>query len=309
MANTNSRVNNAKINKKDEFFTQLTDIEKELKHYKEQFKNKIVFCNCDDPEYSNFWKYFYLNFDQLELKKLISTHYESDVPTYKLEYDGSEVIKTGLSQNGDFRSPECLEILDSSDIVVTNPPFSLFRDYITTLMEHNKKFIIIGNQNSIGYKEVFPYFKNDELWLGYGFNRNCAHFINKYYEDTASDADHKEGMIRVSGVMWFTNLEVTKRHEEMILYKKYDPLEYPKYDNYDAIEVSSSKEIPYDYNGVMGVPITFMPKYNPDQFEIIGCSDNGAVDDEYKLPHFKKHNEPYINGKKVYKRIFIRRKP
>jgi hypothetical protein len=167
--------------------------------------------------------------------------------------------------------------------------------------------LIIGNQNAITYKEIFPLFKEDKIWLGFGFKGNATHFRSRY-EDVAASGNHREGMIRVSGVMWFTNLDIQKRHERMPLYKKYSSEEFPRYDNYDAIEVSKSADIPYDYDGVMGVPITFMDKYNPEQFELIGCSDNGAVDGKYKLPHFKAHNEPYINGAKVYKRIFIRRR-
>ena len=313
--------------KKDEFYTQRVDIENELRHYRAHFAGKVVLCNCDDPRQSEFFKYFAENFEKLKLKRLIATCYKSqDVDLFSqgqceraicqiyegdkngnMVVDDDEVGVRELKGDGDFRSEECIEILKESDIVVTNPPFSLFREYVAQLVKYGKKFLIIGNQNAITYKEIFPLFKDNTIWLGFGFRRNCAHFKSRYV-DTATDADHREGMIRVSGVMWYTNLDIAKRHEQLPFYKKYTPEEFPNYDNYDAIEVSKSSDIPYDYDGVMGVPITFMDKYNPCQFEILGCSDNGAVADKYKLPHFKRHNEPYLNGKKVYKRIFIRRR-
>ena len=317
----------AKKAKKDEFYTQRVDIENELRHYKAHFRDKVVLCNCDDPRQSEFFKYFAENFEMLGLKRLIATCYKSqDVDLFSqgdceraicqiyegdkngnMIVDDDEIGVRELKGDGDFRSEECIEILKEADIVVTNPPFSLFREYVAQLVQYGKKFLIIGHQNAITYKEIFPLFKGNRIWLGFGFKGNAAHFRSRY-EDTAVASDHREGMIRVSGVMWFTNLDIQKRHEILPLYKKYTLAEFPKYDNYDAIEVSKSADIPCDYYGVMGVPITFMDKYNSDQFEIIGCSDNGAVADEYKLPHFKSHNEPYLNGKKVYKRIFIRRK-
>ncbi len=277
----NKNLRKANKAKNDEFYTQLSDIEKELKNYREYLLWKVIFCNCDDPEESHFWKYFSENFEFLGLKKLISTHFEDEKPSYKLEIiadinnDGKinklDTIKTPLKQNGDFRSPECIEILKEADIVVTNPPFSLFREYFSQLFEYKKKFIIVGNQNAIGYKEIFKLIKDNKVWLGYGFSGWAAHFINKHYEDYASAWDHKEWMIRVSGVVWFTNIETKKRHEDLILYKKYywNEVEYPKYENYDAININKTKDIPVDYNGNMGVPITFMDKYNPEQFEII----------------------------------------
>lgn len=278
----------AKKNKKDEFYTQLTDIEKELNHYKEYFKNKVVFCNCDDPKESNFFKYFALNFKYLQLKRLVATHYNEGGKSYKLEIiedinkDGKinldDAITTPLKGNGDFRSEECIKILEESDIVVTNPPFSLFREYIAQLIEYNKKFVIVGHQNAISYKEIFQLIKENKIWLGYGFKGGAGHFINKFYEDYASASDRKEGMIRVSGVHWFTNLEIKKRYEDLILYKKYNQENYPKYDNFDAINVDVTKEIPIDYAGYMGVPITFMDKYNPDQFEIIALGIVGSID-------------------------------
>jgi len=308
--------------KKDEFYTQLPDIEREINHYKEHLKGKVIFCNCDDPELSNFWKFFHLNFEKLGIKKLISTHFVyEDIfqkgETYKLEYEGgndSDImvgVKTILIENGDFRSKECKEILEKSDIVITNPPFSLFREYVGQLVEHKKKFVIIGHQNAITYKEVFKLIKENKIWLGYGFNGGAAHFINKHYEDYATAGNHKEGMIRVSGVVWFTNLNISKRNEDLILYKKYNKKDYPKYDNYKAINVDVTKEIPMDYDGAMGVPITFLDKYNPEQFEIIGLAASAGYDYEIigleKNPKFK-DARTLINGKNTYARLLIKKK-
>ena len=318
----NGNLHKAKDSKKDEFYTQLTDIEKELGHYKEHFKGKTVFCNCDDPEESNFWKYFSLSFEFLGLKRLIATHFGNGKPAYKLEIirdinkdekvNKLDTIKTPLKQNGDFRSPECIEILKEADIVVTNPPFSLFREYVAQLIEYNKKFIIIAHQNSITYKEIFKLIKENKMWLGYGFNGGAGHFINKYYEDYATAGNHKEGMIRVSGVNWFTNLEIKKRHEELILYKicKGHEKDYPKYDNYDAINVDKTKDIPKDYKGAMGVPLTFMDKYNPNQFEILGMASSAGYNKEIVgIPFIgEKDARPLINGKNTYARIFIKNK-
>lgn len=320
---SNTHLRNAYKAKNDEFYTQLSDIEKELGNYKDYFKNKVVFCNCDDPEESNFWKYFALNFEYLGLKKLVSTHYQKEVPSYKLEIvrdvnkDGKinrlDTVKTKLKQNGDFRSTECVEILKEADIVVTNPPFSLFRDYVAQLFEYNKKFIIIGNQNAITYKEIFKLIKENKMWLGYGFTGGAAHFINKHYTDYASAGNHKEGMIRVSGVVWFTNLETKKRHEDLILYKTYfgNEKDYPKYDNYDAINIDKTKDIPMDYKGVMGVPITFMDKYNPEQFEIVGRADANISNEgnQYHISGYAdKGGAPMISGVFIYKRILIKNK-
>ena len=308
MANKN--LNAAKTAKKDEFYTQLTDIERELQHYWPHFRDKVVLCNCDDPYESNFFKYFALRFNQLGLKKLICTcyngspvqgnelllHFEGfdSEPTkiaYKVEItevrdlngdgavDLSDVCyllqndKNVLSilKTGDFRDPECIELLKQADIVVTNPPFSLFREYIGQLMEYEKKFIIVGHQNAITYKEVFPLIKDNKVWLGYGFKGGAAHF-NSPYEDIATAGDHRENMIRVSGVNWFTNLDIPKRYDDLDLVCRYSQEEYPTYDNYDAIEVGKTADIPCNYEGVMGVPITFLDKYNPDQFEILGIT-------------------------------------
>ncbi|MBK7880577.1 MAG: adenine-specific methyltransferase EcoRI family protein [Saprospiraceae bacterium] len=286
----NKNLQEAKTNKKDEFYTQLSDIERELKYYKKHFKDKVVYCNCDDPRVSNFFHFFSYNFEKLGLKKLIATCYKNqDMDLFSqnnseqaiyLEYTGdkngnnvpdpNEIGIKKLKGDGDFRSKECIELLKKSDIVVTNPPFSLFREYVSQLIEYDKKFIIVGHQNAIKYKEIFPLIRDNKLWLGYGFKGGAGHFINEHYEDYATATDRKEGMIRVSGVHWFTNLEINKRHEDLILYKKYTPEEYPKFENFDAINVDVTKDIPMDYEGFMGVPITFMDKYNPDQFEIIG---------------------------------------
>ena len=309
MAN-NKDLQQANRNKKDEFFTQLTDIEKEMKYYKDYFKNKIVFCNCDDPEESNFWKYFELNFSHLGLKKLISTHYETDKPSYKLELvrdinnDGKinqlDIIKTPLKEGGDFRSKECVEILKEADVIVTNPPFSLFREYLGQLMEYDKKFIILGNVNAITYKEVFPLLKNNKIWLGASIHSGDREFrIPDDYPITAAGFRiDEEGnkFIRIKGIRWYTNIDYPQRHEDIILYKKYNEEEYPKYDNYDAINVNVTAEIPEDYDGVMGVPITFIDKYNPEQFELV---------------KFRKGNDEKdlcINGKCPYFRILIRGK-
>lgn len=309
----------AKKNKADEFYTQLPDIEAEMRHYKEQFRGKAVFCNCDDPYESNFFKYFALNFNFLGLKKLITTCYAGspvaweqlswfDVKTaemknadkkrsYKIEItevadenkDGAVDLSdvqyllknrkntlTFLKSNGDFRSAECIELLKEADIVVTNPPFSLFREYVAQLVKYDKKFIIIGNVNAITYLDVFKLFKEDRIWLGQSIHSGDREFrVPDYYPLQAAGFRVDENgvkYIRVKGVRWFANIDFAERHENLTLYKHYTPFEYPRYANYDAIEVSKTADIPYDYDGKMGVPITFLDKYNPDQFEIIGSS-------------------------------------
>lgn len=325
----NKNLQEAKINKKDEFYTQLSDIERELKYYKKHFKDKVVYCNCDDPRVSNFFHYFSYNFEKFGLKKLVATCYKNQnmdlfsqndaEQAIYLEYTGdqngnnvpdpAEIGIKKLKGDGDFRSKECIELLKQADIVVTNPPFSLFREYVAQLIEYDKKFVVVGHQNAITYKEIFPLIKENKLWLGYGFKGGAGHFINEHYEDYATATDRKEGMIRVSGVHWFTNLEINKRHEDLILYKNYTAEEFPKYDNYNAIEVSKTKDIPMDYDGAIGVPITFMDKYNPDQFEILGATEsegkgfsNGLWDETSKVA------QPLVNQNKIYKRIFIRNK-
>lgn len=336
MANKN--LNNAKIAKKDEFYTQLTDIERELQHYWQHFRDKVVLCNCDDPYESNFFKYFALRFNQLGLKKLICTCYNgspvqgnelmidfgdfTDEPkkvAYKVEItevkdlngDGAVDLsdvqyllkndKNVLStlKTGDFRDPECIELLKQADIVVTNPPFSLFREYIGQLMEYEKKFLVIGPYNAITYKEIFPLIQNNRLWLGYGFHAGNAYFkipndaIKEYANGVFNEST---GLVKFRNCTWYTNIDHVKRHEELDLVCRYSPEEYPHYDNYDAIDVGKTADIPYDYNGVMGVPITFLDKYNPEQFDIIKFRKG---DDEKDLR---------INGKCPYFRILIRNK-
>ena len=275
----NANLLKAKNAKNDEFYTQLTDVSKELMHYKQHFKDKVVFCNCDDPTWSAFWKYFHLNFSALGLKKLISTHYDKTEPTYKMEYEGGDDndievgVKTPLEGNGDFRNQECLDLLDEADIVVTNPPFSLFREYVACLMEHEKKFLIIGNMNAITYKEIFPLIREDKMWVGAnekGGTRKGNSMCFTVPDDFTGKTIDVDGvpMAQVSA-WWFTNLDIAKCHERLTLRKTYNPEEYPKYDNYDAINVDKVADIPVDYDGVMGVPITFLDKYNPEQFEIV----------------------------------------
>ena len=345
MANKN--LNAAKVAKKDEFYTQLSDIERELQHYWQHFRGKVVLCNCDDPYESNFCKYFALRFNQLGLKKLICTCYngspvtgnelmlhfegfDDDEPkkiAYKVEItevkdengDGAVDLsdvqyllqndKNVLSilKTGDFRSQECIELLKEADIVVTNPPFSLFREYIGQLMEYQKKFIIVGHQNAITYKEVFPLIMNNKVWLGYGFKGAAAHFYSPY-EDTATASNHKANMIRVSGVTWFTNLEIPKRNEVMDLVCRYSEDEYPECDNYKAIYVARTADIPYDYTGIMGVPVTFFDKYNKEQFEIVGMTENNESMRPYWKDGCLKYDRPYVNGIRKYPKILIRNK-
>lgn len=328
MANKN--LNAAKVAKKDEFYTQMTDIERELQHYWKHFKDKVVFCNCDDPYESNFFKYFALRFNQLGLKKLICTCYngspiqgnellldfgEEDEkprkPAYKVEItevcdmngDGAvdlSDVRILLQNNkntrselktGDFRDPECIELLKQADIVVTNPPFSLFREYIGQLMEYGKKFLIIGNIMSVSCKEIFPLIIENRLWLGPSITSGDRKFNvpDDYPLNAAScgiDSDGKH-FIRVKGVRWFTNLDHNKRHEELDLVCHYSPDEYPQYDNFDAIDVGQTSDLPKDYFGVMGVPLTFLDKYCPEQFEIVGLSQIGCHD---MLPDKKRYN-------------------
>ena len=374
MANKN--LNAAKVAKKDEFYTQLYDIEMELQHYWPHFQDKVVLCNCDDPYESNFFKYFALNFNQLGLKKLICTCYdgspimgtqlslfavdtqgEEKKVAYKVEIsevsdlngdgavdlaDVEYLIKNDknvlscLHGNGDFRSKECIELLKQADIVVTNPPFSLFREYIGQLMEYKKKFLIIGHMNALHYKEIFPLIQENRVWSGYGFNLSLVY--KSPYENTL-EANRKfvrlkgynpNECIKVPGICWYTNLDHNKRHEELDLVCHYSPNEYPKYENYDAIEVSKVSDIPNDYPGIMGVPSTFIDKYNPEQFEIIGCADDqdwlrsiGAktmgtdtikkLRSQGNLAHVTANMNSiyYIRDEKVflpYSRIFIRNK-
>lgn len=331
----------AKDAKKDEFYTQLVDIEKELRNYKPYFKDKVVFCNCDDPYESNFFKYFALNFNQLGLRKLIATCYNGspvsgnellldfgetvDDPkkiAYKVEItevtdvNGDGAINLAdiqylmqndknvisiLQGNGDFRSPECVELLKEADIVVTNPPFSLFREYLAQLDQYNKQFVIVGNTNALTYKEVFRMFQVNKIRTGYtNFNVGMYFAVPDTYEKFHHIENGKK-IARVSTSCWFTNLPVRKHTENLVLYKNYTPEDYPHYDNYDAINVNTYIDIPCDYEEIMGVPITFLDKYNPDQFEIIGAMTTTKVD-EYNFGY------PYINGVKLYARILIRKK-
>lgn len=295
----NTNLHKAKNVKDDEFYTQLTDVTKELAHYKQHFKDKVVLCNCDDPTWSAFWEYFHLNFSVLGLKKLISTHYEKDEPTYKMEYIGGDDndisvgIKTALADNGDFRNWECLAVLDEADIVVTNPPFSLFREFVSTLVSHDKKFLIVGTLNAVKYKEIFPLFKHNQVWLGandgdmsFRVPADSVPHETRYWVDETGQKWRSLG-----NVIWLTNIDLAKRHEKIMLCKSYTADEYPDYDNYDAIDCSKVANIPVDTDRVIGVPITFFTKYNPDQFEIVGKLSNGMV-----------------NGRKVYERILIHRK-
>ena len=265
----NGKLHTAKAAKKDEFYTRLTDIEKELKHYKKHFKDKVVFCNCDDPEYSEFYNYFHLNFEELGLKKLICTHYDPLEPTYKLEImgdlngdgkiDGSDVVRTRLMQNGDFRSDECIELLKESDIVVGNPPFSLYREYVAQLVEYKKQFLIIGNMNSVTYKEIFPLLKEGKIWAGYSFNKTMAFAVPPYYDTKKAIGEDRYGrkIVKVPAICWFTNLDIPKRHEKLTLWQRYydddgNPLpdveeRYPHYDNYNAINCDKVADIPVDY--------------------------------------------------------------
>ena len=321
----NNNLKKAKAGKNDEFYTQLTDIEKELRHYKEHFKDKVVFCNCDDPRVSNFFHYFSYNFENLGLKKLITTCYKNQCRDLFSEHNSENAIwleytgdKNGdkvpnpdeiginhLKGDGDFRSKECIELLKQADIVVTNPPFSLFREYIAQLIEYDKKFVIIGNVNAITYKEVFKLIGENKLWMGYGFANGNAFFkIPIDNKRTFADGvfDEKTGLVKFRNVTWFTNLDIAKRHEDLILYKKYTPKEYPKYDNYDAINVDKTKDIPMEYDGVMGVPITFLDKYNPEQFEIIGIDRVLVEEKTGKVSRFR------INDKEIYARIIIKNK-
>ena len=296
----NSNLHAAKAAKNDEFYTQITDIEKELSNYKDFFKGKVVYCNCDDARESNFFKYFSKNFEFLGLKKLITTGYKAEGKGVVLVYEGdkngnhkvedNEIVVRQLEGSGDFRSEECIEFLKEADVVVTNPPFSLFREYVRQLMDYGKKFLVIGSMNAITYKEIFPYIKNNELWLG---NQNVKEFRSP------------NGEIKKFGnILWYTNIQHKKRNTPLDLYKRYSN-EYPKYDNYDAIEVGKVSDIPMDYDGVMGVPITFLDKYCPEQFEIVGLM-SGA-----KGENLTNGNDGrakfYVGGKGVYARILIKK--
>ena len=316
-ATKNSNLNKAGIAKEDEFYTKITDIEKELRYYRDYLRGKVVFCNCDDPETSNFWLYFRLNFYELGLKKLISTHFEADKPSYKLEIVSTdkdaqlglpEYIKTPLTQNGDFRSPECIEILKEADVVITNPPFSLFREYVAQLIEYNKKFIIIGRETAITYKEIFTLLRDGIVWLGYN-NGDMEFLVPDYYEprETRYREENGQKYRSLGNIIWLTNIDIPKRHDNIIIYKSYSPEEYQKYDNYDAINVNKIADIPTDYDGVMGVPITLFHKHNPEQFEIVGLLA-GNIKGLAGIPSKSGKDGPYINGKLKFGRILVRNK-
>lgn len=303
---SNSSLHAARAAKNDEFYTQISDIEKELRYYKNHLKGKVIFCNCDDPEWSNFWRHFTLKFEDYGLAKVVATHYAQGEPSYKLEFTGKDqpVVRTPLQGDGDFRSDECVEILKNADIVVTNPPFSLFREYVAQLIEHKKNFLIIGNQNAVMYKEVFPLFKDNLLWIG------VSPRSMRFKQPDGSEKD--------VNACWFTNLAHDRRNEKLLFFQTYSGNEgrYPKYDNYDAIEVARVTEIPADYDGVMGVPVTFLEKYNPKQFEVIwqasGNTRASAPKEVLARLKYEKHKDDrggctVIRGKRTYGRIFIQR--
>jgi hypothetical protein len=339
----NNNLAKAREAKQDEFYTQLSDIEKELRHYKKHFLGKVVYCNCDDPRVSGFFHYFSYNFEKLGLKKLITTCYKNNERDFfssntsdqaiMLEYTGDtnknnqpdpqEIGIVRLKGDGDFRSDESVELLKEADIVVTNPPFSLFREFVSLLIEHDKKFIIVGSKNAITYRDIFNLIKENRLWLGNGFSGG-----NGYFKIPTENArafakgvyDSATGMVKFRNVGWFTNLDISKRHEEMVLFRKYNPEEFPLYDNYDAIEVANTKDIPVDYFGAMGVPITFLDKYNPNQFEILGITDrdnnSGLKTKEYGPDDASNHSDLNRRGsirvgnsfKSTYARLLIRRR-
>lgn len=325
MANDTNKLHKARADKQDEFYTRLEDIENELKHYKSFFNGKTVLCNCDDPRVSNFFHYFSYSFEHLGLKKLITTCYKnqnidlfsqnSSEKAVYLEYygdkngdripDKSEIGIKELKGDGDFRSDECIELLKQADVVVTNPPFSLFREYVAQLIKYKKKFIIIGDKNAITYKEIFKLIKENKIWLGKSVHSGEILFevTDSYYEENKNKCkiDKNGKKCKGMGIRWFTNIEYPSRCEDIELYKKYNPTDYPKYDNYDAIEVSKTNEIPMDYYGIMGVPITFLDKYNPNQFEILG-------DSRYHDGKDEADDINVINGKQLYRRILIKRK-
>ena len=348
----NSNLHMSRSDKADEFYTQLSLIESELKHYKEHFKGKVIFCNCDDPFESNFFKYFAMNFNSLGLKKLIATCYatspivytqlnlfedevvigreKNNKKPYKIEItevkdetgdgrvglaDVEYLLKnrknalTLLHGNGDFRSPECVELLKQADIVVTNPPFSLFREYVAHLVEYEKEFLIIGRISAVTYKEIFPLMRENALWLGY----KSGHFwfaVPDSYEEKKTDFkidENGQKWRRIGNICWFTNLDIEKRHEDMTLFRTYSPDAYPQYDNYDAINVNAVADIPADYYGYIGVPITFMVQYNPEQFELLGFMNTGEENKGIRYEGTP-HGRAIINGKEIYTRLIIRRK-
>lgn len=305
----NNNLHNAKKAKNDEFYTRLEDIEKEMCHYREHFRGKVIYCNCDDPKESNFFKFFSLQFEFLGLKKLISTGYKENGHGVAYIYEGdknennlpddSEIQTYELQGNGDFRSEECIEFLKEADVVVTNPPFSLFREVVAQLVEYNKKFLLLGNNNAITYKEIFPLIMSNKMWLGYSNNKTMEFVLSDSYEKWDRIENGKK-IGKVPAISWFTNLEHDHRNRPLDLTQRYDPRYYPKYDNYNAIECSKVMDIPRDYDGVIGVPITFLDKYCPTQFRIVG------------LDRYVENNPRYghrftLNGKETYARILIQK--
>jgi hypothetical protein len=318
----NSNLNTAKDSKEDEFYTNIDDIANELNHYKHHFKNQIVYCNCDDPKVSEFFKYFSKSFNHLGLKKLITTCYKSNnlnlfsqndsETSVCLEYidinnnnvpDESEIITKQLKGDGDFRSAECIEILKEATIIVTNPPFSLFREYVSQLIKYEKKFLILGSENNASYKEIFPLIQENKIWLGVNSG-------NMWFQVPDNSEPRERRYKEVQGkkyrslgnICWYTNLEISKRYEDLILTKRYSEFDYYKYDNYDAINVDQVEDIPYDYYENMGVPITFLKSYNPNQFEIIGLDRHLVKESTGRVSRFK------LNGNEKYARVVIRRK-
>lgn len=305
----NKTLKDAKSNKNDEWYTRIEDISEELNNYKKHFKDKVVLCNCDDPEWSNFWIFFHQNFEEFGLKKLISTHYNKDgSSSYVMEYTGGNDVdpkdwhQRSLKGNGDFASEECIELLKDADLIITNPPFSQFRKYLALLIEHDKKFLIIGNKNALTYKEVFPLIKENKVWLGYNSPED-------FLQPDGAEKKTMKGLTR-----WFTNLDIPKRHIKLIPTLKYEfanhPELYQKYDNYDAINVDKVKDIPYDYYEPMGVPITFIDKYNSEEFDILGMSSSAGFNKEIVGIELLKAGDarPLINKKNTYARIFIKRR-
>ncbi len=352
----NKNLRKASKAKRDEFYTQLTDIEKEVKHYKDQLKDKVIYCNCDDPFESNFFKYFAVNFNHLGLKRLITTSYKpSPIANTQLGLFGKDEIEkkqkgrpkvtankfiinevrdidgdgafdlrditeqlkanknnewAALNGDGDFRSQESIELLKKADIVITNPPFSLFLEYLAQLMEHNKKFLILGDQNNITKKDVFKYIKNNKLWLGYDNGGTKWFEVPSHYDiKTESRKKYVDGIkyISMGRILWFTNLETTKRHENLVLYKKYNSKDFPNYDNYNAINIDKVSDIPIDYTGYMGVPITYIGKYNPNQFELLGIMNTGEKNKGIRYEN-SPHGRPLVNGVEKYLRILIKKK-
>lgn len=319
---TNSNLHQAKRAANDEFYSRIEDVEAELYHYRTQFQDKTVYLNCDDPRWSAFWRYFALKFQELGLKRLIATHYtgvvdpgapsfmleilrdrDEDPATGKIGVDSG--VQTALVGDGDFRSEECVELLRQSDIVVTNPPFSLFREYVAQLVEHEKQFVILGNPNGVTYKEIWPLVQANRLWWGVKSSGGTNMYLRATDERTAEVVATKpegswwryiEGVPHIGvKTVWFTNMDHARRHEELSLWKRYSAEDFPTYDNYDAINVNKVKEIPRDYDGVMGVPITFLDKWNPEQFELVG------------FRYGEDGKDLRVNGKTPYFRILVKR--